>query len=269
MKPANMHHTSSARRGRALILLGTLMAALITIGCSSNSKPAAKPSQPADASFRPAKFDTTPAAVMAAAPVAKPAAVKPPASKLITYRSRDYGVSFVYPWQYAYVSAKAVARGESSLRPKSDGHEGQFTLARIEIPAGYYPDTNFQSGYFALSLNQELTEEECQAALAVGPNGKAETDTINGVEFRWTESDSGGHGSAEKLRNYVAFANDTCYEVELGVRTENENGLAREVDPDQVLRRLDAILKTVKILPAVQEPSKQEAAKAAETTPQN
>jgi hypothetical protein len=35
--------------------------------------------------------------------------------------------------------------------------------------------------------------------------------------------------------------------MELGVKTANEEGLAREVDPDQVMRRLNAILQTVKV----------------------
>jgi hypothetical protein len=79
-----------------------------------------------------------------------------------------------------------------------------------------------------------------------------ETDTINGVEFRWIETDTGGRGQAAKLRQYATFTNGTCYELEMGVKTRNDDGLARDVDPDQVLRRLGTILRTVKILPAMQ-----------------
>jgi predicted Rdx family selenoprotein len=174
---------------------------------------------------------------------------------LIIYRSRDYGVSFLYPWQYAFVSARAVANGDASLRPQSDGHEGQFTLARIEVPKGFYADTNYESGYFTLSLNQELSEQECESALSPGTGGKVEIETINGVEFRWVETDSGGRGHASRLRQYVTFTNGTCYELEMGVKTSGDNGLAREVDPDQVLRRLDTILRTVKILPGTEKPA--------------
>jgi len=174
---------------------------------------------------------------------------------LITYRSRDYGVSFLYPWQYAFVSAKAVATGDPSLWPKSDGHDGQFTLARIEIPRGFYSGTDYESGYFTLSLNQDLNQQECESALNPGKDGNVETDTLNGAEFRWIETDSGGRGHAAKLRQYVSFANGTCYELEMGVKTRNDDGLAREVDPDQVLRRLDTIVRTVKILPETENPA--------------
>ncbi len=248
------NYTPSFRKGRALILLGAVVAVVTTIGCSSNSKPAAV-SKPVSASLLPAKLETASPAISPAVPI--PAAAKtvspmqPPSSKLIAYRSRNYGVSFLYPWQYAFLSAKAIATGDASRRPKSDGHEGQVTLARIEIPQGFYPDTDFESGYFILSLNQDVDEQQCQAALAPAEKEAVQTDTINGVEFRWVETDRGGRGSAVKLRSYVAFTNETCYELEMGVQTTNEDGLAREVDPDQVLRRLDAILRTFKILPVM------------------
>jgi len=122
-------------------------------------------------------------------------------------------------------------------------------MARIDIPKGFYADTDYESGYFALSLDQDLSQEECESALAAPKDGKLGTDTINGVEFRWIETDNGGGGHAAKLRQYVTFTNSTCYEFEMGVKTRNEDGLAREVDPDKVLRRLDGILRTVKILP--------------------
>ncbi len=257
MKPAKTNDAMPIRKGRALILLGTLVAVLTTMGCSGNSKPAAKKSPTGDARLRPASVAVAAPAVAQPAPIAvadkTSSAMKPSPSKLIAYRSRDWGVSFLYPWQYAFISAKAIATGDGSLRPNSDGRDSQFTLARIEIPKGFYPDTDFESGYFTLSLNQDLNEQECQATLAPVENGKVETDTINGVEFRWMETDSGGHGSAAKLRNYVAFVNGTCYELELGVKTSNADGTARELDPDHVLQRLDVILRTVKILPAMKE----------------
>ncbi|HEX9120838.1 MAG TPA: hypothetical protein VF840_09895 [Terriglobales bacterium] len=254
---ANTHIATSIGKFGAAILLGTL--AVTTVACSSKSKPAvnSSSSMPASASLHPAVLQTGVPVVEQPAPVAvsKKTSAKPSASKSIVYRSRDYGVSFDYPWQYSFVSAKAVANGDESLRPKSDGHEGQFTLARVEIPKGFYSDTDYESGYFILSLNQDLNQQECESALNPGNDAKPESDTINGVEFRWVETDSGGRGQAAKLRQYVTFSNGTCYELELGVKTSNEGGLAREVNPDQVLRRLDGILRTVKIQPSTEKPA--------------
>jgi hypothetical protein len=245
---------------RAAILLGALVAMAFTIACSSDSKPAVKASGPASASLRPAKLESSvPLAVKPAVATTSATAMRP-AAQMVAYRSRDYGVSFHYPWQYAFLSAKAVANGDESRRPRSDGHDGQFTLARIEVPKGYYPETDFESAYFTLSLNQDLNAQECQAALPT-ENAASGTQTINGVAFRWAETDSGGHGSAAKVRNYAAFVNDACYELEMGVTTSNENGMAREIDPDQVFRRLEAILTTVKIQPETKPAASTEVAK--------
>jgi hypothetical protein len=250
---ANTHIATSIGKVGAAILLGTL--AMTTVACSTKSKPAVSSAMPASASLRPAALQTGAPVVEQPVPlvVGKKTSAKPSAAKSIVYRSRDYGVSFDYPWQYSFVSAKAVANGDESLRPKSDGHEGQFTLARVEIPRGFYSDTDYESGYFMLSLNQDLNQQECESGL--GKDAKLETETINGAEFRWVETDSGGRGQAAKLRQYVNFTNGTCYELELGVKTSNDGGLAREVNPDQVLRRLDGILRTVKIQPSPEKPA--------------
>ena len=253
MKTANTTNAPSIRRSRGLILLGTLAALVMTVACSSNSKPNGKTSPPVRASVQPVALKTVLPATSAPMPdFAKASREKAALPKLISYKSRDYGVSFAYPRQYAYLSAKIVANGDSALQPKSDGHDGQFTLARIEVPKGFYPDTDFESGYFTLSLNQDISQDECEASLNAGKDDKVQTLSINGVEFKWLETDSGGRGAAEKVRNFVNFTNGTCYELEMGIRTRNEDGLAREVDPDQVLRRLDGILMTVTIQPETQ-----------------
>jgi hypothetical protein len=258
MKLANTNATSLISKSRALILLGALAAVTTTVACHSKSKPVEKPLEPFGASARQAVVKTAaytnsqPAPVSVANNTSAPVKAVPP--KMITYKSRDYGVSFVYPWQYTYVTAKKIANDES-LQPKLDGDDGQFTLARIDIPKGFYPDSDFERGYFTLSLNEDISQEQCESALGIGNEGKVQKETINGVDFGWVETEVGGGGSAAKLRNYGTYVNGACYQVELAVTTKNEQGIAREVNPDQVLRRLDAILKTVNILPMTQKPA--------------
>jgi hypothetical protein len=240
------------------ILIGTLAVIASTAACSQSSRTAANTPQPAGASLRPAAMKTVsttvPNTTAMSTSEATSSTAKAALPKLVVYKSRNYGVSFSYPRQYASRSARAIANGDLSLQPKPDGYEGQITLARIEIPKGFYPDTDYQSGYFTLSLNEDINADECRLGLNVGKEGRVETMNINGTEFQWIETDTGGRGNASKVRNYVAYANETCYELETGVRTNNEGGLARELDPDQVLRRLDAILTSVSIIPATENP---------------
>jgi len=243
MKPANAKLFSPLYTA---ILLAAAAALAVAIGCSTGSK--AKPvvlnnSQPIGPMVvkpdapKTVAFTAEPKPVTVADKSSSPAK---PQSKYVTFKSRDYGVSFDYPWQYTKLGAKAIA-SDYSLQPQSDGLESQITLARVDVPKGFYPDTDFDSGYFTLSLNPELSADECKATLK-----DAKAQNINGVDFSWKESENGGKGSAAKVRNYVAYVNDTCYEIETGVKTTND-GLSREVDPDQVMKRLDAMVMSVKI----------------------
>jgi len=244
---------------RPLILIGTLTAIVTTVACSSKPKPTVV------TKVRPASFVVRPEAPKSVAFTSETAPtkaveksvppVKGPQSKFNVYKSHDYGVSFQYPWQYTRVGAKAVA-DDYSLQPQSDGLNGQITLVRIDIPKGFYPGTDFDSGYFTLSINPDLKKDECEATLKTAKDSKPQMVNINGVEYRWVESNSGGHGESAKVRDYVGFATDTCYELETGVKTKND-GLAREIEADQVLKRLDPILISVKVDSAYQ-PNKEQ-----------
>jgi len=267
MKLANTNIAKSISTGRALILLGTLAAVVTSAACSNKSKAVVSATEPVSASVRPAGLKTVaynaPQPTPASAGNTSAIAVKIATPKQITYKSRDYGVTFVYPWQYSFITAKRIAN-DVELQPKFDGDDGQFTLARVEIPKGFYPDTDFERGYFTLSLNQDISEEQCSSALGTGNDGKVKKETINGVEFEWVETEVSGGGSAAKLRDYVSFVNGACYEVELGVKTQNEQGLAREVDHDQVMRRLEGMLKTVNIVNAAEKPATQQVVSSVE-----
>jgi hypothetical protein len=254
MNQRNHQPGFSTKIARSVALFGIAAAMAATIACSENSAPVVNASQPTTASAQPNVVKATDAK---AELVETSVSSVRPQSPLLTYRSRDYGVSFQYPWQYARIGPRAM-QGNAGLRPTPDGHEGQFALVRINVPRGFYPDTNYQAGYFTLSLNQDLDQEKCMATLPVS-NTAVKTELVNGTEFRWVETESGGDGSAATVRNLVNFSNGTCYEVEMGVKTQNDQGLVREVNPDQVMRRLNAILQTVKIDSSVQTASLEEA----------
>ena len=270
MKSSKTNSQITQHNRRALLLLGTIATVLAAVACTSKPKSSTSSEKPVSAMVRPAAMETSAALVVkpASAEITEKASpAEKPTAKPITFKSRDYGVSFVYPWQYTFLNAKTVAKGDESLRPKPDGSDSQFTLARIEIPNGFYADTDLKNAYFTLSLNQDIAEQACAALVGADKNGEVQNQSINGVNFRWMETESGGHGSASKIRNYVSFANDTCYEVEMGVKTESD-GLAREVDPNQVMRRLNAILKTIVIQSSTDKTAAPQLKSSAEPKPQ-
>jgi hypothetical protein len=224
-----------------LMLLTCALVVVATAGAACTDKLAQKAeiNKPSQATVKTAALQTSNAPMKSAElkPVDK--TVLKQANAPLKFRSRDYAVSFEYPWQYSFAGAKTISENES-LQPKNDGTDGQITLARIDLPKGFYPDSDFESGYFTLSLNPDVEEQDCKL------NGDAQSAKINGIDFLWIEQEQIGKGGSSKIRSYTAYANEVCYQFELGVKTKNENGLAREVNADQVMRRLEGMLKTVK-----------------------
>jgi hypothetical protein len=261
----NRAQSQTQKLQRSVILIGAVAAMAITVGCSDDRKSSLPVVKSDGANIHPAVLQTSrspkvePVAMTITEKGASPEKTSP---KAIAFNSRDYGVSFVYPWQYTTVRAKKLAEGDDSLLPKSDGSEDQFTLIRVEVPKGFYPDTDLYSSYFTLSLNQDIDEQQCQSVVIGDDKDKVQSENINGVDFKWSESNSGGRGGASRVRNYVTYQNGTCYEVEMGVKTKNERGLSKEVNTDQVFARLNGILKTINIQPEMKKP--QELKNAAE-----
>ena len=108
---ANTHLATSIGKIGAAILLGTL--AVTTVACSTRSKPAvsSSSSMPVSASLHPVVLQSGAPVVEQPAPVAvsKKRSTKPSAAQPIVYRSRDYGVSFVYPWRARRMISSMVA----------------------------------------------------------------------------------------------------------------------------------------------------------------
>src|SRR5579859_5283567 len=92
MKPTNASTTPSISTVSVITLLAALAVAAATVGWA-----------PAVALATTNAETTTPSAE-------KPLVPKQP----VTYKSRYYGVSFVYPWQYAFVNAKTIAKSSRS-----------------------------------------------------------------------------------------------------------------------------------------------------------
>jgi hypothetical protein len=268
MQHINEPTRPSLHKCSTLAKVAIFAALVVTVACSTNNgKPAASSPVAANSSVNPVAISTiVPVKESGPGP-----AKKPPMAKLSNFVSRDYGVSFQYPWQYALLNARRIA-DDDSRQPQSDGHDGQFTLAQVEIPRGFYPDSDFESGRFSLSVNQTLSEEECLQTLSSNKDAKLQTTSVGGSDLKWVATSMAGHGRASLTRSYVAFEGGTCYEMELRVATANEDGMARELDPEQVMRRLDSILQTVKILPSTEErsiPAVESSAKAEpEASPQ-
>jgi hypothetical protein len=191
-----------------------------------------------------------------AGPAVAPKRVVQRRSPTAIYTNDAYGLTFRYPRNYklkAWDAPAAEAR-PASLEQSMGGDPAEVPLATVQVPQRLYPKTDFDDGYFSVSANRNLNQEACQQSAVVNEDSKLMTDTVNGVQFHWTENSATEGDYHSEWRSYAGFANGVCYQVQLG--------LARSVTPDaadqssvkkvngaRVFARLNSILASVKIRP--------------------
>jgi hypothetical protein len=176
-------------------------------------------------------------------------------SRLRTYQSVPYGISFRYSKDYILTTGQQDLPVYWWLAGEDDGYRSQpdrVMLATVDLPHDAYPGTGFGGAFFNLSVNQKPNVGACYALLP--PTEKPlNKSVINGVAFVWTSI--GGvlnRGTEASEDDYVAYKNGTCYEVTLGTYDMFANAadnapVLLPLDRSDITRRLRAILFTLKI----------------------
>ncbi len=259
-----------------LIFAALLVACSLTVGCSSDkSKPIATP----ETQFQPMPPITavaTPPAIPAPQPEAKSVhkkiVHKAPATS--TYTDKASGVSFQYPRKYALKTGEAASELVSpSLIPMDFVQPGGETVAAIAIPKSTYPNSDFASAFFDVSVNKTVSADQCGEFSVPQPNQGSPADPtvqataqlatppisklmIGDMELQSSETSIGGqttNGPREETAKYFhVFQNGACYEFALKVATSTPNtsdSVMKQVDRDGVFQRLEKILATVKFSP--------------------
>ena len=247
---------ASNHRKPTVALVGTLMATALagvilleTSACSKNNKPVAI-SQPAQPALTPQPAPPAPAPVAEVKPVKK----HPRQRTASTYKNPEYGLSLVYSKSYSLKKDDEATLEWTGLGPVQMNfvEPGGGTLAAIELPKDSYPDTDFASGFFNVSVHPKMTAEQCsQFAFPETADNAAATPVkvkMGSSEFSEIESSAGDQNNQADAKYYHAFQNGACYEFALGIQTARDaDAEIPQVDRQQVFNRLKRILTTVKI----------------------
>lgn len=247
------NEAKNSNPGRTALILGVVLVMGLlgwTIySLSKNDQPAVSASTPVIPVTAPAPVAPTPV------DVPKKAAHK--RAPIVTYKNNAHGVSFRYPWQYGLKTGDNAYLDWGNLGPVPMNfvQPGGMTLAAVEVPTGYFPESNLTSAFFNVSVNNKMTEEECgQFALPThleDDNGEV-TPTkvkIGDLDFDQLEVYGEADNSQADAKYYHTFQNGACYEFALGMGTESiqEDEGVKQVNPDRVFQRLEKILATVQI----------------------
>jgi len=257
-----------------LVFAALLIVCSLAVGCSSE-KPKTESSTSQTAMTQPTTPPVTPAtepapaAQASAKPVHKKVVRKVPAT--VTYADKTSGVSFQYPRKYALETGTAASELVSSdPLPMDFVQPGGVALAAVALPESAYPNSDLASAFFGVSINKELTTEQCGGFSETKPSAPADATTspetapsvhepskliIGDMELLSSETIASQGTREVASKYYHVFENGACYEFALKVATmgiENQGG-ATHVDREKVFQRLEKILATVKIEPAVPE----------------
>ena len=187
-------------------------------------------------------------------------------AKASTYANSKFGVSFQYPVAYQLFTGEDanLSWGYLGQVDMNFFRPGGVTLAAVELPTDSYPGTDFNLGFFAVRINSALDASECGQFSHPNPDQpefppplptKAK---VGANEFAKTEDGEAAMMKQAASEYYHIFRNDICYEFELGLGTAGFGAVdgMKQVDGDDVFRKLKAILATAKISPvAVAKPA--------------
>jgi hypothetical protein len=151
------------KHSSAVVFAALVLACSITVGCSSEKpKPVSATSQipltPPHVADPSAAM--TEVAKAAPNPTTKRVVKKRPVT--VTYNDKTYGVSFDYPRKYAIETGDAANEIiATSPLPVNSVQSGGVALAAVELPESTFPNTDFASAFFGVSVNKALTAEQC------------------------------------------------------------------------------------------------------------
>lgn len=226
----------------ACILMSIVL--FLAVSCSKKSDNEAKIKAPS----APAVSDPTPSTTAAAMPEKPKKAVKKHRAANATYVNGTYGVSFSYPRKY---SLQAGSKNSPAPIQTSFLKPGAVQVAAVDMPDDSYPDTDFSSALFNVSVNTSMTEQECSQFVASGSGAQQEKPAsvkLGSNEFTELEQMSGEPAHQSDLKYFHLFKNGACYEFSVDVETsrKGDEELA-QVERGKVFQQLEKIVASARI----------------------
>jgi hypothetical protein len=262
-------HNSMAweKNASALLFAALLVVCSITVGCSKDrpQPESSKQTSTTQGSNPAVSTDLLPASSVPEPAKKAPKKVAKKRPSTVTYSDKTHGVSFQYPRKYALETGDAANELISSgLVPMDFTQPGGTALAAVSLPATSFPGTDFESGVFNVSVNKNISAEDCGKFAVPQPDPKAPADSgtqanaasskrmLGELELESTEAVAAEGSKQSDAKYFHVFQNGACYEFALKVGTigsGTETG-TKDVDHDKVFGRLEKILATLKITPA-------------------
>ena len=164
----------------ALLFGALLIVCSLTVGCTSDKPKPVSSNEPIPVTQNPTpntmlSSNTSALAALPAKPAPKKVVKKRPAT--VTYADQTYGVTFEYPRKYGLETGNAATElVASSPLPMNFVMPGGVALAAVELPESAFADTDLSAAYFNVSVNKDVTAEQCGEFAVPQPKVVASSD---------------------------------------------------------------------------------------------
>ncbi|MGB6473294.1 MAG: hypothetical protein WBF04_04355 [Candidatus Sulfotelmatobacter sp.] len=165
----------------ALVFAALLIVCSLAVGCNSDKPKPVSSNNPIPVTQNQTpntmlSSNTSAALAQPAKPAQKKVVRKRPAT--VTYADQTYGVTFDYPRKYGLETGTAANElVASSPLPMNFVVPGGIALAAVELPETAFADTDLSAAYFNVSVNKDMTAEQCGEFAVPQPKAVASTDT--------------------------------------------------------------------------------------------
>jgi hypothetical protein len=169
------------------------------------------------------------------------------------YTNEKYGISLQFPSNYTLKEGELgneYTLGYLGPIPMNFTSSGGIRVVTVVLPPNSYPATDFNTAFVTLSVNQDLTRDECENFPdGLTASGKPITKKFSGIEFHGSKQGEGGLGHQFGGFYYHGFSAGSCYELGDGIATSGYGATdgMKKVDERQIFAILDKILQSVTI----------------------
>ena len=149
-----------------------------------------------------------------------------------TERNREYGIEFSYPDDFALTPV--TESGQFLGNFVTD--QGVVPVARLSIPGGVYPNSNFGGGSFTISVNTEIGNGASCRQFGFSDPRFASSHAFHGIQYAEMVRTSGAAGTIYSNYQFHTLQNGLCYEIAFEFSEANPGNIERRI---RVLRDID------------------------------
>jgi len=170
-----------------------------------------------------------------------------------TYRSPDYGFTIDYPGNTSFYSGHPDPREtQLSFIPICD----DTSVACFQYNGSEYEGTNLEAAGLSVNVLRDLkTEQDCER-IDTG-SSPIKTETINGIRFRYGDTDEVATGHSKGGPTYRTFHQNVCFEIAAAIAETNigafDPGTIKPFDSTKLNRLLDRMVHTFRFASAVKD----------------